>query len=180
MNNRDYVDYSDMFILLYSAWQNEIEKDRVERILYETIFGKKEEIKAYTQEVRNDFSDKMNEFNSQLYKFFSHKYVFSGDNQDGDFMYVLDIFKHMIASFNLLLGDIEKLENKNLFNKAVQTQLDNNIIIVGVKERVFTNDVVNLILELKSDITEKKEGIENWIIENKDLYHYKNNQKNNF
>ena len=180
MNNRDYVNYSDLFILLYSAWQDGIEKERVERVLFETMFGKREEIRAYLSECNTLYRDCLNEFNSKLFRFFTHKYDFIGEMQNSNFLITRDNFKAIAESIEGLLKNIEEIEHIRSFNQKIQKELDDNIIILDVKERVFDEKLNKEISVSKNDMISKRDDIMEWLEVNPDLFTYKNIQKENF
>lgn len=180
LNNRTTVNYSDLFILLYSAWQNEIEKERVERDLYDLIFGKKEKIDAFLSTLKTRFNDIVNGFNSQLYKYYSHKYEFSGESQDKAYSNILSSFYSIINEIDEIYSGLNEIENLYKFNMFVQKELDENIIIVDIKSEVFSEELIQSFRDLGIKLKEKKSDTIKWIKTNKDLYNYKSNQKKDF
>jgi MoxR-like ATPase len=180
LNNRTEVNYSDLFILLYSAWQNEIEKERVERDLYDLIFGKKEKINAYLSTLSSDFNDLLNGFNSELYKYYTHKYEFIGESQDKAYTSTLDRFNNVIKRLDSIYSGLEEIEQLYKFNMFVQKQLDANIIIVGIKSEVFSEELIKSFRKLGTEIKERKRELMEWINTNKDLYNYKSIQQKDF
>lgn len=181
LNNREYVNYSDLFILLYSAWQNEVEKSRVERDLFDIIFGKHESINAFVSELENDFNNNvLNSFNSTFFKFYNYKYDFTGEMQDAKYKNIIEGFETLILNIRVILEQIQLILNRYKFNLMVKKQLDENIIIVNVESNVFNDTLIKRINDLKQTLTLKKNDIEEWVRLNKDLYNYKKNQKKNF
>lgn len=181
LNNRTFVNYSDLFILLYSAWQNEVEKSRVERDLLDIIFGKHESINAFVSELENDFSNNvLNSFNSTFFKFYNYKYDFTGELQDAKYKNIIEGFEKLILNIEVIMEQIMLILNKYKFNLMVKKQLDENIIIVNVDSNVFNDSLINRINILEQALTLKKNEIKEWIKLNKDLYNYKKNQKRNF
>lgn len=181
LNNRKYVNYSDLFILLYSAWQNEVEKSRVERDLYDIIFGKYESINAFVSELENDYNNNvLNSFNSTFFKFYNYKYDFTGEMQDAKYKNIINGFETLILNINVILEQIELILKRYKFNLMVKKQLDENIIIVNVESNVFNDLLIKRINDLKKNLNIKKNDIKEWLRLNSDLYNYKNNQKKNF
>lgn len=177
LNNREEVNTSDLFILLYSAWQDEFEKGHVERILHETVFGKKEEIKTDIKAIEVDYENVLNAFNSGLYKFYNNTFQFSGDGQEDYFNKIRNDFLIVFENYEILLSNIEYVYSRYEYNKLIQRELDKNLIIHGVKENVFDSSIIFSMKQLEEKIKTSKYNLNNWLVENKDIYHYKTIQK---
>lgn len=180
LNNRKSVNLSDLFILLFSAWQDQNEKEKVKDILFEKIFDTKQNVITLVEDVNKLIKEQESEFKRHSINFSTYKLVFSGDNQHLVFEENKKDIQIFIENFEYLLNDrLNKIEKIDLKNKFIMKLIDENIFILDIRENVFNEKIVEDINKLKNNLKDKISELKTWIGKNKTLFAYKNNQNEN-
>lgn len=178
LNNRNEVDISDLFILLFSAWQDDTERTKVRDTFYEEIFNSKQNIITLIQDVKKETDNQESYYKSSSINLITYKTNFSGDGQLNVFEWEKDQVKILIENFKFLLEEkLFSIEQIDLKNKDIIKLIDRNIFILDIKENIFDEDIYKRINKIKENLKDRINELQLWIQSNETLFAYKNNQK---
>jgi len=171
LNRRDYVDETELFLLVHMLWKLETDIEKVYKIIFEEIFGNLDEVKKvviYNENRMNkllgykdghlkDFLKFRNSFDHSLKELFENQL-----EQVKSFQNELDIvingFQSVMSHYETVI-DIEKNIAKNLFLPNYKNHIYGNIDIVAIKNHL---SLLNL----------EYQNIKEWLDENSQLYVY--------
>lgn len=175
LNNREEIDVSDLFVLLHTAWHDYSEKNKVKRVVFEKIFGIKEEIDSkiiYTTQRLEEIDSYKN---SVLYEYLNYKKDIEGTNKQNVFNIVLQKTEEVWSAYGEIESIMVQLHNKYQFNLEIEKMLENNLFTVVYKQNAFDDKSIQEIVALHNAIKGKKDRIEQWYKENASLFDYQTN-----
>ncbi len=176
LNNRDHVNISDIFLLLHSAWHDEGEKYKVNRVVFEEIFGNKEAIQLKIIESKQ-FMDAIDaEKNSIIYNYLNYKEKLDSIDNQATFQYI----KNLASNYSMLYlkqkRDLESLLDKYSDNLQIETLIEANLFVYNFKQNAFTVEMVQSINELIEKINKRTFELNDWLKHNATLFDYQNNR----
>lgn len=177
LNNREEVDISDLFVLLHTAWHDYDEKSKVKRVVFEKIFGVKEEIDSriiYTSQRLEEIDSYKN---NVLYEYLAYKKDVDGINKQNTYDAIIERIEEVWKAYNEIESLMVGLHDKYQFNLEIEKMLENNLFTVVYKQNAFTNESIQSIVSLHNVIKGKKDKVKQWYQENKTLYDYQTNYR---
>lgn len=175
LNNRKEVNVSDLFVLLHTAWHDYNEKNKVKRVIFEKIFGIKEEIDSqiiYTGQRLEEIDSYKNNI---LYDYLTHKRDIDGVNKQNTYDIIIEKAQEIWSAYGEIENIMVQLHNKYQFNLEIEKMLKNNLFTVVYKQNTFTDESIKNIITLHNAIKEKKDRVEQWYKENTTLFDYQTN-----
>lgn len=179
LNGRDSVDISDLFILLFSAWHNDIEKTKVKEQLYSIVFGTQQEILSELQRIKELINEQESILKSNCINLLSYEYVFNGENQQVIFENLKNDIHTLLENNFVLENLIENIRNIDRRNKMIINKINNNIFILDIKENIFDDNIYKEIDKHSKILEDKRKKLTDWLTQNENLFAYKNNQSEN-
>lgn len=177
LNGRTEVNYSDMFILLHSAWHNEEEKISVREKVSKHMFSTTEEINRRIHSVDKSIEVSNTDYKQYLYNLIEYKNVYSGEKAFLNFKNDLENLRIQIENYDVMYEkDIAKLIDMNNFNKNVEKELNENLFIIGEKDEIFTFDHLEKINNQITIIEKDKKICIEWLNLNSKLHNYQANK----
>jgi MoxR-like ATPase len=172
LNNRDALDNSDLFIMKHIAWSNYIERTNVDRILGQIMFGNKIEIEDMLKNIELEVVRIVSLKDSDYRDLLEYKLEFSGRDKINIFEAKKDGVEQLQYYFSLQLDNLSEVFNR--YNEVIETekQINKNIFLIGIRNKVFTNDIIVKMEKLFELIRSNKELIDTWLLENRILYNY--------
>lgn len=177
LNNREEVNISDLFVLLHTAWHDYDEKNKVRRVVFEKIFGIKEEIDSkiiYTNQRLEEIDSYKN---NTLYDYLTHKRDIDGVNKQNTYDILIEKTQEVWSAYGEIEATMVQLHNKYQFNLEIEKMLENNLFTVVYRQNTFTDESIKNIIALHNAIKEKKDKVEQWYKENKTLFDYQTNYR---
>lgn len=175
LNARTSINYSDLFLLRYTAWHNDIEQDKVKKHLHDTVFYSKEEIKKMVSDLYNLYEEQKTYEKNSLYDVLRYKREFKG-------LSASENFEFLRSEAKVLLGNYEYLENKirDMIliyerNKQILQELKENIFIVGVEYNSFSQETIEDVLKLHKTVKDDVYYLNEWLNKNTSLFDYSGN-----
>lgn len=172
LNNRTYLNNSDIFIMKDVAWSDYNERTNVKRILFEIMFGNKVDIEDKLKQIETEVIKITSTKNSDYKEFLTYKYEFSGKQKE----ILFESVKEDISKISLLyLTQLDNLSDiANRYNEVLETekQINENVFLTQIRNRVFTNEIVIKMNDLYNNIKENNKECEDWLLNNRILYNY--------
>lgn len=182
LNGRAEVDYSDLFILLHSAWHNDTEREKVERHLYNTVFDTKENINTGILKIRTGFNDQNTIQKGKLFDLLHYKEEFnsySSIEKEQLFNFYRVEIQTVFNNYNYLNDRLNDLESKKLNIEYILHLVENNIFILNIKPDVFDEKVYRDISNLREGILKEINTIKQWLDINPNYFEYDKNRREN-
>ncbi|MBW6487518.1 AAA family ATPase [Sulfurimonas sp.] len=184
INGRDYVDLSDLFILLDIAWKHYDDISRTKRVIFDTIFGNPSEVAEVLKANQDAYKHVVSKMRSQISNVLNYSYNFYGNNADEEFQKSRQAIDEIKISILTISQNIKSLKDNYLFAKNIEGRIERNIFLQNYKDHIYhREDTVgekkvskDEIFELDSDITLVLRKLEKWLNETNELYDY-NNQR---
>ena len=179
LNNRDYIDISDLFLLLHSAWHDESEKYKVQRVVFEEIFGNKETTQALILEIEQTIETIDTEKNKSIYGYLDYKEKLDSIDNQSIFLNVKRFARDCLNAYMQQKKSLKLLIDKFEDNLRIEKLIEQNIFISNYKQNAFTEDMIASI-EMHIDKVEKKiYNLSEWMQCNETLFDYQNNRLQN-
>lgn len=178
LNNRTQMDYSDFFILNHIAWAKIEEKKRIRRITYQFCYGSKEEIDSIYIKADKERKKLDGEIRSELADYLN--YNFTQKDFCANIEYKFDVISStMINSFSDELQRIAlyyyEIKSRKEFADMVTAQIKDNIFVVGIVDRTFTQEVCDVYIENISELQGVHQRINTWVANNPDYFSFQKN-----
>ena len=183
VNGRDQINLSELFLLMNIAWKELDDIERVERILFDLIFGNASEVLKVLNNNREMFQAVKSNISVQISKTLNYSYNFYGSNAEEDF---LDYKQKIIAiqkNLEIINENIASLKDNYTFAIDMEKMIEDNIFLPNYKNHIYLKDGEknydnkvnkNEIFELSSDVNVQLNRITKWINDTPDLYEYNN------
>jgi MoxR-like ATPase len=175
LNNREEVNISDLFVLLHTAWHDYSEKEKVRRVIFEKIFGIKEEVDSKVIYTRQRLEEIDSYKNNILYDYLVYKKDIEGTNKQNTYDTIIEKIEEVWNAYAEIETLMVQLHNKFQFNMEIEKMLENNLFTIVYRQNTFTEDSIKEIVTLHNAIKEKKDKVEQWYTENKTLFDYQTN-----
>lgn len=177
LNNREEVDISDMFVLLHTAWHDYSEKSKVRRVIFEKIFGVKEEIDSNIIYTKQRLEEIDSYKNNVLYDYLNYREDIGGINKQTTYNNIVERVEEVWNAYDEIEKLMVYLHNKYQLNLKIEKMLENNLFTIVHRQNAFTNESIKEIVSLHNTIKEKKDKINQWYRDNKTLFDYQTNLK---
>lgn len=182
INEREFVDLSDLFILLDIAWKHYDDIDRTKRVIFNTIFGNPSEIADVLKSNKDAYKDLTSKIRSQTGNILNYSYNFYGNNAEEEFLNSRNNIEELYNYAVNINRNIESLRNNYVFAIDTEKGIEANIFIPNYKNHVYQReDTVgekrvdsSEIFDLHSNIGIIIKKLSEWLDETKELYDYNN------
>jgi len=177
LNNREEVNISDLFVLLHTAWHDYSEKNKVRRVIFEKIFGIKEEIDTRVIYAGQRLEEIDSYKNNTLYDYLAYKKDVEGTNKQSIYNIILEKVEEVWNAYGEIEALMVQLHDKYQFNLEIEKMLEENLFTIVYKQNSFTDESIKDVVALHNKIKEKKDRIEQWYTQNKTLFDYQTNYR---
>lgn len=175
LNNREFVDISDLFLLLHTSWHDDVEKEKVHRVIFEEIFGSREEIDSLIISASQNMEDVDTYKNGSIYVFLNFQEKNDGIDNDTIYRNVLIIANNALTKYQSIHEELMDMIGKYKDNMMIEHLLQKNLFVVDYKQNAFTRDMLKRIAKLKDAIEKRIYELSQWIEKNPTLFEYQNN-----
>lgn len=172
LNNRNYLNNSDIFIMKDIAWVDYIERANLRRILFELMFGNTVDVQDKLRIVKAEVEKIISIKDSDYKDILEYKFEFVSKQKELIFEAKKEEIARVLFALNTQLDKLlEIIQNYENVRKTEQ-EVNENIFLIGIKNKVYTPDIVMLMNTLYNVIKDNRNECEDWIISNRILYNY--------
>lgn len=172
LNNRDRVDFSDIFIMKDIAWADYNERTNVKRILFELMFGNKVDIEDKLKNLEIDVTTITSTKDSDFSHVLNYEYEFQGKEKELIFDNAKECISTIVINYNMKLDILSEIVDRYEKVMKIEEEINSNIFLTNVRNKVFTNQVVEEMERLYGIIDLNKKQCDEWLISNRVLYSY--------
>jgi len=180
VNNRNYIDFSDLFLLLHIAWRNFDDIERVRRIVFDTVFGNPSKVLEALNKNQDIYKTITSQLRSQTASVLNYSYNFHGNHAEEEFEKVKANILNIKEASETLAYNCQLLKDNYLFAMDIEKQIKNNIFVKNHVNHIYSNaDSVgekrvskNEVFTLSSDIGITLKRLNSWYDETPGLYEY--------
>lgn len=172
LNDRDYVDYSDLLILRHIMWRNFVEKKELLPLFHNTLFHNKNMIEGMIQELENNTRILKNSFENDLYPLIYK-------SLDISHVEYRKLYEKQISLVHKFKGLVE--ENRNGITYLLQEyerdrnildQCEKNIFAYNIGYDAFEEYHVHKILDIKGELDSMYERVIKFLEHCPDVHAY--------
>lgn len=173
INDRDYVDYSDLLLMKHMLWTDNKKRNRVFEIVEKTILGDKVSLQTKIADIKKRFEDFNNNFDRINFKFLNHQILIAKGENFNSYIANCHTFEEALKDLCLEIDEIENFYQKIL---KINNEIENNILCWKNKYTAFTEETLNLFYICSTMISTRLKSLKKFNKENADLYSYQKNQ----
>lgn len=173
INDRDYVDYSDLYLMKHMLWTDNKKRNRVFEIVEKTILGDKVTLQTKITDIKKRFEDFNNNFDRINFKFLNHQTLIVKNEVFSGYIINCHLFEKTLEDLNAEIDEIEFFYQKIL---KINKEIENNILCWKNKYTAFTEETLNLFYICSTMISTKLKSLKKFNEQNADLYSYQKNQ----
>lgn len=172
LNNRTFVNASDIFIFRHIGWTTYNERGSLKRILNELMFGNKIEVKEKLTKIEQELEKVTSVKESEYKGFLQYSHEFNGKQKEILFSSTRDDISELSMFYKNYLDEINNIDDEYKKVLNIEDEINKNVFVVGVKNQVFTEEVLRFMDKIYNHIAFHKNEIEMWLIDNRILYDY--------
>lgn len=153
LNGRDYITYSDLFLLMHIGWKTLKEKVKLHEIIFDSFFSKKEEIQRKIIDVKEEMS-KIKSYKEVNVEPFLNDFI-KVDNYDRESVlkyngYVNFYISALDACENLKLK-LEAMQDSYYFVMDIEENIEANMFIINYKNYSYTDEYLQEYYEVNME-----------------------------
>jgi MoxR-like ATPase len=172
LNGRNYLNSSDIFIFKDIGWVTFNERGNLKRILFELMFGNKIEIQEKLSKIEAELERVSSTKDSDYKEFLHYDMEFNGRQKELIFNKVKEDINTLHIYYNNFLDEVSNIFQKYNDVLEIEEEISENIFLIGIKNKVFTEDVLSYMEALYLNISQNKQECEEWLYNNRTLYDY--------
>jgi hypothetical protein len=178
LNLRKEVCISELFLLLHISWTTYIEKDRVRDILWDEIFGNKNDFESAIQNGINEYDSINSIVNSELVSVINYEKKYTDKNIEKEFLVDLNnisvIRDRLERLYDFVLNNIVNPYN---FILDTEAKIEANKFVLNHKANVFTNEMIDNMYALENSAKNALQTFNEFVENNESVYDYLRKQE---
>ena len=163
INNRDYIDFSDLFLLNHIMWRNFLERENVREALKEIIFGNKNNVDARLLEIEKELEKNINYIRQDLSDFINKTHSYGGRELEHYFNAKIKDVQTVFNNLNYLFEGIQSIINQKKFVDDVINQCKNNLFSYNITQEVFDRENISKTNKLRMQIFQQHSKIKKFL-----------------
>ena len=179
LNNRSSVDISDVFLLLHTAWHDDVEKEKVKRVVFEKIFGNQEEIDSRIVTCKQKMEDTDSFKNKHIYKYLNNSVEIDGANKQSVYEQIINVADSAYREYEMIYSDLISLKDKFHENTKIEHLLQNNLFVRNYTQNAISQGMLESIKGLLEATEKRIHELETWYNKNQTLFEYQSNVQKN-
>lgn len=172
INGRDTINYSDIFLLIFTSWHNDVEKRKVDDVVFFEMFSNNAKLGGFVKDIRDRFKKIDTFYKGNLYDFSNHLVSFLGNSAEEDFIKYRDEVYTCLNAYDELYSSLYNVKGKIDEIYFIEKQIDENIFFSTVENNSITNNILDEIKLLENEITTEWTNIKKWVEMNNTLSNY--------
>lgn len=179
LNNRSSVDISDVFLLLHTAWHDDVEKEKVKRVVFEKIFGNQEEIDSRIVTCKQKMEDTDSFKNKHIYKYLNNSVEIDGANKQSVYEQIINVADSAYREYEMIYSDLISLKDKFHENTKIEHLLQNNLFVRNYTQNAISQGMLESIKGLLEATEKRIHELKTWYNKNQTLFEYQSNVQKN-
>ena len=179
LNNRSSVDISDVFLLLHTAWHDDVEKEKVKRVVFEKIFGNQEEIDSRIVTCKQKMEDTDSFKNKHIYKYLNNSVEIDGANKQTVYEQIINVADSAYREYEMIYSDLISLKDKFHENTKIEHLLQNNLFVRNYTQNAISQGMLESIKGLLEATEKRIHELKTWYNKNQTLFEYQSNVQKN-
>ena len=179
LNNRSSVDISDVFLLLHTAWHDDVEKEKVKRVVFEKIFGNQEEIDSRIVTCKQKMEDTDSFKNKHIYKYLNNSVEIDGANKQTVYEQIINVADSAYREYEMIYSDLISLKDKFHENTKIEPLLQNNLFVRNYTQNAISQGMLESIKGLLEATEKRIHELKTWYNKNQTLFEYQSNVQKN-
>jgi len=172
INSRKEIDYSDIFFLLFTAWHNDVERDKVNDVLLFEMFLSSTQLETYIIDIKTKYEEIDNYVKGDFYNCLNYLSDFNGANASSIYDGYLNSIKICRTRYSDMYDELMEVKQKINSIIDVEKLIENNLFLSEIKNSSVTQKLDDSIENLESDIVMEFKILDKWILDNNSLLHY--------
>ena len=172
INGRDTIDYSDIFLLIFTSWHNDVEKRKVDDVIFFAMFSNKAKLEGSIKDIRDGFKKIDTFFKGNLYDFSNHLVSFLGAKAEETYLSYRNEVYACLNAYDELYVSLQGVQNKIDEIYYIEKEIEENIFFTNIKNDSISDFILEEIKILHSEITLEWNNIKKWIDVNNSLSKY--------
>jgi len=177
INERESIDNSDLFLLLFSAWHNDVEKRKVEDVLFYKMFSNETKLQGYIKDIKDDFEKNDTFIKGELYDFINHIVSFLGDNAAKNYRSYTNAIVNCMIQYEKIHENLQGVKVKLESIYVIENQISENIFLEDFKNSSITKEILDDIENYDLKISSEWNNLKIWIMHNEKLVNYNKNKQ---
>jgi len=155
LNGREYIDYSDMFLLMHLGWRNFTERRKLQQLIMDTFFQKKEEIQKNLILLKEKYQKIRSYTTSNVDPFLEDKLYFDFEENEDILKYnkYVEFYIDVLNLLEELKKELEVESNNYSFTVEVEEMIEQNIFVVDYKNSSFTDEYLEEYFDFNVEYT---------------------------
>jgi len=172
INGRESINFSELFLFLFTSWHNDIERRKVVDVIYYRMFSNKAHLEGLVKDVKDGFEKNDTYYKSDLYNYSNHLLSFTGERAVEAFQSYLSATHECLITYNKLYEELEKTKNEIERILNVEQLVKENIFLSEIENKSITDDLLESIRNIETLIVNEWKIINSWIENNNTLHSY--------
>lgn len=156
LNGRQEIDYSDVFLMLHLGWRDFTERRKLQQILFETFFQKKETVEKDLNSMKETLQNIKNSCVGNVDPFVQDKLIFDIESNDGRAAYnsYVNLYINTLEALQALKEKIIISTQFYNFTSHVEKQLENNIFMSNYKNSVYGEKYIESFVDFENEFNQ--------------------------
>ena len=182
LNGRDFINLSELFLLVDIAWRHFDEIDRVKRVIFDVIFGNPSNVKEVLKKNQIFCKTILSELRSTNGNVLKYNHNFYGSNAEEEFLIARNKLVEINESLDSVNTNCKSLKDNYTYALDMEKQIANNIFLPSYKNHIYMDaDVIGEkriskqeIFELSDTVSRLLRNVTAWLDKAPTLYDYNN------
>lgn len=171
LNERDEVNFSELFFLVHILWEKESDLPLINKILNDEIFGQLDAVLNYIDEIELAKNRLNSAVNGRMSDFIKHRKEYSfGETQIFEQQYNMVV--NLTNDFSNLLKQIKMVKDHYDMNMQVEQELCENHFIRNRVSPIYAQLNFSNVTKIIDEISKRTEELNEWLLNNAEMYSY--------
>lgn len=176
LNNRDFVNYSDLLHVRHFAWSSYLDRDKLWRVVHNVVFGSESWVSGQIEAIKKENHSIMSFFNSNIASFLDYSLDFFGQTGRREFENKIEELLAYFEKTEELLFAIKEVWSAYEHVLNVLDECKKNRFIYKLEQRTFSMENVKTMESFIQQKENQISEIKNWYAKNKTMGDYQGNQ----
>lgn len=148
LNDRDYIDYSDLLLIKNMSWTDYNERNRLFGTVARVIFGDENAIRSRLLEIENFYKESFSRYDSRCFKFVNFQIQYSHSIYNEHIEYCIAFQEEAASAYQAINAIFESYQHSNM----ILEQARNNILVWDIKNFPYNEEVLSLMNKIFAEV----------------------------